>query len=435
MKKIILLNIIFASFYISVNAQVLPTPAEKQSEPIALMGGTVHTATGEIIENGVIAFENGIINYVGVKDNFEGQSQHYKKIDVTGKSIYPGLILADSDLGLVEVNSVDGTVDNAEMETLNPNLRSIIAYNTDSHIIPTIRTNGILVAQIAPNGGIFSGTSSIVQLDAWNWEDATLKIDDGIHLQWPEEYDISGSFKGSDFSKNTKYNEQLQQTEKLLADAKAWYEEGTHEKINLKLKSLEGLFDRSKQLFIHVNINTDIVRSVMMAQKYSIKKIVVVGGNDTYYVKDFLRENNIPVILDGIHENSYRTHEDVDLSYKLPAILHKAGIKVGIAYSEQMIARSRNLPFNAGTAAAYGLTKEEALQLITKNIAEILGIDDRLGTLEKGKEAMIVVSEGDILDMRTNKIILAFIQGREINLTNKNLELYERFLKKYNSKL
>ena len=434
MTRIVLFNIIFTCFYFIGNAQVVPAPAEKQSEPIALSGGTIHTATGKIIENGVIAFENGMITFVGEKNDFEGQ-EGYKTIDVSGKEIYPGLILADSQIGLVEVNSVDGSVDNEEMETFNPNLRSIVAYNTDSHVIPTLRTNGILVAQITPNGGIFSGTSSIVQLDAWNWEDAALKTDDGIHLQWPEEYNVSGRFAGSTFSKNKNYTQQLQQIEEFLADAKAWSEEKTHEKINLKLKSLEGLFDGSKQLFIHVDMNTDIVRSVMMAQKYGVKKIVVVGGNDTYYVKDFLKENNIPVILDATHENSYRTHEDVDLSYKLPAILHDAGVKVGLAYSEFMAARGRNLPFNAGTAAGYGLTHEEALQLITKNVAEILGIADRLGTLEKGKEAMIVVCEGDILDMRTNKISRAFIQGREINLTDKNRELYERFLKKYDAKL
>lgn len=426
MKRILILNIILTGFYLIGNAQVVPAPAKKQSQPIALTGGTIHTATGETIENGVIAFDDGIITYVGKKEDFEGQ-QGYKTIDVSGKEVYPGLILADTQLGLVEVNSVAGSVDNEEMETLNPNLRSIVAYNTDSHVIPTLRTNGILVAQITPNGGIFSGTSSIVQLDAWNWEDAALKTDDGIHLQWPEEFSLT---RGG-FSKNKNYDEQLQQVEKLLADAKARSEEKTHEKVNLKLKSMKGLFDASKQLFIHVDMNTDIVRSVMMAQKYGVKKMVIVGGNDTYYVKDFLKENNIPVILDATHENSYRTHEDVDLSYKLPAILHDAGIKVGLSYSEDMVARSRNLPFNAGTAAGYGLSKEDALQLITKNVAEILGIDDRLGTLEKGKEAMIVVSDGDILDMRTNKISLAFIQGREISLTDKNRELYERFLKKY----
>lgn len=426
MKRILILNIILTGFYLIGNAQVVPAPAKKQSQPIALTGGTIHTATGETIENGVIAFDDGIITYVGKKEDFEGQ-QGYKTIDVSGKEVYPGLILADTQLGLVEVNSVAGSVDNEEMETLNPNLRSIVAYNTDSHVIPTLRTNGILVAQITPNGGIFSGTSSIVQLDAWNWEDAALKTDDGIHLQWPEEFSLT---RGG-FSKNKNYDEQLQQVEKLLADAKARSEEKTHEKVNLKLKSMKGLFDASKQLFIHVDMNTDIVRSVMMAQKYGVKKMVIVGGNDTYYVKDFLKENNIPVILDATHENSYRTHEDVDLSYKLPAILHDAGIKVGLSYSENMVARSRNLPFNAGTAAGYGLSKEDALQLITKNVAEILGIDDRLGTLEKGKEAMIVVSDGDILDMRTNKISLAFIQGREISLTDKNRELYERFLKKY----
>jgi len=413
----------------SINAQV-PSPVPSQNKPIILMGGTAHLGNGEVIENSAIAFENGKITTVSKADNLNLDFTAYEVINVEGKHVYPGLILANTSLGLVEIGGVRATIDSRETGTLNPNVRSIIAYNTDSEVIPTLRSNGILLAQITPQGGVVSGSSTIVQLDAWNWEDAAYKTDDAIHLNWPGMFQRSGREASSGTTKNPNYDKTVALLDKLFTDAVAYNKLKDPKTTNMKLVAMKGLFDGSQKLFIRAGYVKEIVESIKFAKKHGVKGIVLVGGDeDAWRVKDFLKENNIPVIVANLHRLPKRKDEDVKMPFKLPYLFYKEGILTGLDYPRTT--SSMNLPFYAGTAAAYGLTKEEALMTITSNMAKILGINDKVGTIEKDKDANIIVSTGDLLDIRTSNVEYAFINGRKIDLDNKHKRLYRKFKEKY----
>lgn len=412
---------------LSSYGQVVPSPAPAQTKGIVLNGATLHLGNGEIIENGTLAFANGkIVHCGGEVSDFVG----YEVIDVSGKHIYPGFILPNTPLGLVEVNAVRASVDSRETGGFNPEVRSIVAYNSDSHAIPTTRTNGILTAQIAPQAGLVSGSSSIVQLDAWNWEDAVIKMDGGIHMSWPQETLGPRWWMGETNRRpNPNYKKSIEALTQTLMDGAVYAGESSPPTINLKLEAMKGLYDGSKTMFVEVNNAKAIIKSVNFLKKHGVQKIVVVGASQAWYAKDFLKAHNIPVILRDVHSLPSTTEEDVDMPYKLPALLHKEGITVCLGYRNPFSAR--NLPFFAGTTAGYGLSKEEALSLITSNTAKVLGVENRLGTLAIGKDATLFVSSGDALDMRTNILEHAFIEGRKIELDDKHQMLYRRYKEKY----
>lgn len=411
-------------------AQV-PAPTPKQTKPVLLKGATLHVGNGTVVENAVVGFADGKITYAGPQSgaNLSG----YEVVDVTGQHIYPGLIQPNSSLGLNEIESVRATIDVRETGQFNPNVRAVVAYNTDSDIIPTIRTNGVLLSQVTPSGGTISGTSSVVQLDAWNWEDALVKADEGIHLNWPGMLIETGNSNPEAAKRlatmKTQRTQTLAELASLLRDA-AVYKAGQHNSENLKLTALTGLFDGSKKLYIHANYGKEIIEAVNFAQKHGVKEIVLVGGGDALVVADFLKTHNIPVIYSGVHALPSRPEEDVDMAYKMPYLLQQAGLLVALDY-DLSVHGIRNLPFIAGTAAAYGLNKEQALAAVTLNTAKILGIDKQTGSVEAGKDANLVVSSGDLLDMRTNNVTQAYIQGRKIDLSNKQKYLYEKFDTKY----
>lgn len=419
-------------FAFSLKAQN-PAPAPSQSSPILIKGGTIHVGNGTVIERGIITFENGKLSYVGNSDGFSRENKSYMEYEVSGQHIYPGLILCNSILGLSEISAEQATNDYMETGNFNPNIRSIIAYNADSERIPIDRSNGILLTQIVPRGGTVSGSSSVVQLDAWNWEDAIIKEDEGIHFHWPNKYVSPDFFMGETEPKpNENYQKTIQSFEKNLQDAIAYGKVDQHEKSNLKLEALTNILNGKSTLYIHVNKAAEIVKSVQLFQKYEVEKIVLVGATDAYYVRDFLKENNLSIILQSTHELPSRPEEAVAGPYQLPYLLSKEGINVAIHMSTYARPENwRNLPFIVGTAAGYGLSKEEALKLVTINPAKILGIDHRLGTIETGKDATIIVSNGDLLDMMSSKVELAFIEGRKIDLDNKHLRLYRKFKAKY----
>ena len=429
-KKYILMLCLFAGIAFQAIGQTSVVPAKPQTIPILLTGATAHLGNGQVIENAMIGFDKGKLTVVGnAGANFDKAG--YEIIDVAGKHIYPGFILPATDLGLTEVSSVKATLDNNETGLINPNVRSIIAYNTDSELIPTLRFNGILLAQIRAFGGLISGTSSIVQLDAWNWEDAIFQADDGIYLNWPNRQVRQFDFTTFTFktSPNKNYDRHINQLTEMFTESLNYDKGGDSRKTNLKLNAMKGLMDGSKRLFISANDAKSIIESVKFARKMGVEKIVMVGAGEAYMITAFLKEENIPVILGNVHGLPQKPDDDVDLPYKMAYLLQKEGILTGLSYSGTQ--SSRNLPFFAGTAAIYGLGKEGALKLITSNTAKILGIDDRVGTLEVGKDATLFVSEGDALDMRGNQLLHAFINGRKIQLNATQQALYEKYKTKY----
>lgn len=431
MKKIIL--ILFAFVSVASWAQT-PVPSKAQAKAVALTGGVAHLGNGQVIKNSVIAFEKGKLTLVTDATTARLDLSKYEVINIDGKHVYPGFILPNSQVGLQEVSSIRAMNDYSERGELNPNVRSIISYNTDSEYIPTYRFNGVLLAETTPTGGVISGSSSVVEMEGWNWEDAAHTVDMGIHMNWPARLRRQFDFNTFTFaeSPNRDYDKQVGDLELFFAEATS-YGKLSSKEANLKLEAMQGLFDGKKGLFIHVNNSKEIIESVRFAQRSGVKRIVVVGGLDALWVADFLKENKIPVILPSTHALPARNDDDVDLPYKLPFLLSQAGVTISLS-NDDALHGSRNLGFYAGTAVAYGMDKEEALKAITSNTAKALGIDQRVGTLEVGKDATLFVSEGDALDYRTNKLTHAFISGKSVTLPGIQEELYDRYSNKYGHK-
>jgi len=415
---------------LSVMAQV-PAPGEPQKKPIAIMNAYAHIGNGEVIENSVITFENGMITNVADATTIRLDLSNFKVIKAEGMHVYPGLVASNTIIGLEEIAAVRATRDQDETGDFNPNVRALIAYNSDSEIIPTTRFNGVLYAQTAPRGGRISGSSSVMDLDAWNWEDAVLKKDEGIHLNWPSKLRYPRWWLGeTEWRENEDYDKQYEEVKIFFKDAASYSEMSNPETTNLKLEAMKGLFDGSKSLYVHTDRAKEIIQSIQFALEMGVKKVVLVGGNEAYYVKDFLKEHDIPIILEETLRLPSRTADPVDFPYQLPNLLHKAGLKVAIGQWGEVM-QVRNLPFSAGTAAAYGLGKEEALKMVTLNPAEMMGVDDKIGSLEKGKIASMVISKGDILDMDGNQPEYIFVEGRQVTLEAHQQRLYKKFKKKF----
>ncbi len=427
MKRLITITAIFLTAY-----------SFAQNTSIVILNATAHIGNDSVIENAIIGIRDGkIIEVVdGSKAKIE-LGNYSQKIDAKGKHVYPAFIAPNSTLGLNEIDAVRATIDKQETGSILPNVRTQIAYNTDSKIIPTVRTNGVLIAQITPRGAMVSGTSSIMLLDGWNWEDATYKADDGIHINWPRIQ--SRNWNENDFTfgateKNKEYNKQVDELKKLFADAKAYNSKENNEK-NLRFEAMKGLFNGTQNIYLHANNVKEITEAVYFAKQFELNKVVIVGGRDAWMITDLLKTNNVSVVINRVHDLPDYAEDDVDLPFKLPYLLQKAGVLFCLNNEGDMEAMgTRNLPFMAGTAAAYGLTKEQALKAITSNTAKILGIDKTTGTLEAGKDANLFISDGDALDMKSNNVIYAFIKGKQIDLNNEQKELYEKYKKKYQIK-
>lgn len=411
-----------------------PVPAAPQTKSILLSNGYAHLGNGKTIENSLIGIKNGKIVLVADATTAKINAAEWdEKIDLNGKHVYPGFILSSATIGLFEIGAVRATLDMDEVGSMIPHVRSLTAYNADSKIIPTLRTNGILLAQVAPRGGIISGTSSVFKMDGWNWEDAVLKTDDGIHMNWPAMYKRAGQWPNyGNIERNKDYEKELEELKKFISDAKAYNETPVIAEKNLRFEAMKEVIKGAKNLYIHASNVRQISEAVMFCKKMNIKKPVIVGGQDAWMLTELLKENNVPVIINRVHELPNRNDDDIDIAYKLPYLLQKAGVLYCLNYEgdmEQM--GGRNLPFTAGSAVAFGLTKEEAVAAITLNAAKILGIDSYCGSLETGKDATLFVSEGDALDMKTNNVLYAYIQGMNIDLNNEQKELYHRYMKKY----
>ncbi|GAA5027654.1 imidazolonepropionase [Marivirga lumbricoides] len=421
-----LLLVIFPSAF----AQV-PAPGDAQTKPIAIMNAIAHLGNGKVIENSAITFEDGKLTVVADATTIRLDLSRFRVINAEGMHVYPGLIASNTIIGLEEIAAVRATRDQDEVGEFNPNIRALVAYNTDSEIIPTTRFNGVLYSQTTPRGGRISGSSSVMGLDAWNWEDAALKVDEGIHLNWPSRMLYPRWWRGeTEWRVNEEYDAEYDQLSGFFKEAVSYGEMGEPTVPNLKMKAMSGLFDGSKTLYIHTGRAKEIIESIQFAQEHGVKKIVLVGGDQALYVASFLKENNIPIILEDTHRLPEQSSDAVYLPYQLPFLLKEAGLKVVISQWDEVM-KVRNLPFGVGTAAAYGLGKEEALKMVTLNPAQIMGVDDKIGSLEVGKLASIVVSEGDLLDMKTNKLKHVFVEGREVTLDAHQQRLYEKFKEKY----
>lgn len=410
-----------------------PTPAPAQTKSILLKGGTVHVGDGTVIDDAAVGFRNGAIDFVG---HSYGVTAAYDTIIITtDQHIYPGLILPDNSLGLHEVDLVRATSDEDDTGEMEPELRALSAYNTDSRIVPTVKSNGVLIAQVTPRGGTIAGTSSVVQLDAWDNASAAIRADDGVHMTWPKAFQRSGWWAepgDTDKSKGDERAKRLTSIEDFFGKASAYAKASAHAETDLRMEAMSGLFTGSKTLFINADGAQDIQESVLFASAMGVKRTVIVGGYDAWRLPDLLREKKVDVILRRIHGLPMRDDDDVDLPYRLPTLLKAKGIRFCLGYTGDMERMgSRNLAFLAGTASAYGLSKEDALQAITLDAARVLGIDQKYGSLVVGKSATLFISTGDALDMRTNHVTHAFIDGRHLDLDDHQKKLYRQYKGRY----
>jgi imidazolonepropionase-like amidohydrolase len=395
-----------------------------------LKNATAHIGNGQILENSLISIKDGKIDLVADARLIKIDITKFDTtIDLYGKHIYPGLIAPNCILGLQEAEAVRQTSDYAEVGEYNPHIRSLIAYNAESKILETVKANGVLYTQSTPRYGTVSGTSSILATDGWNWEDAVIKADDGIHINFPRTIQKQGWWaEPLPSEKNNKYPEQVNELSTFFENALAYYNTPNISEKNLRFEAMKGVFNGSKNLYIHADYVKDILGAINFAKKFNIKKMVVVGGKDCYKITKVLKENNIAVMLNRLHDLPDLPEAEIDLLYKLPYLLQKDSVLFCLQNQGDMEAmNARNIAFLAGTAATYGLTKEQALQSITLSSAKILGVDHLIGSIETGKLASMVVSEGDILDMKSNKIILAFINGRSLNLNNFQNDLNKKY--------
>jgi imidazolonepropionase-like amidohydrolase len=408
-----------------------PVPAKAQDKPIALTGGIAHLGNGQVIQNSIIAFDKGKLTLVADAATTRVDLAGHEVINISGKHVYPGFILPNSQVGLQEVSAIRAMNDYAEHGEMNPNVRSLISYNSDSEYPPTYRFNGVLLAETTPTGGTISGTSSVMEMEGWNWEDAVHTADIGIHMNWPQlmrrQFDFNTFTFGE--SPNKEYDKQVTDLDQFFSESVSYGKQSSKD-INLKFDAMQGLFNGTKILFIHAEAPKEIVSSIRFAQKNGVQKITLISGSGALSVAEFLKDNKIPIILPKTHNLPSRIDDDVDLPYKLPFLLTQAGVAVSLS-NDDALHGSRNLGFYAGTAAAYGLSKEDALKTITSNTAKALGIDKRVGTLETGKDATLFVSNGDALDYRGDVVSHVFISGKQITLNGNQQELYERYSRKY----
>ena len=422
-------------------------PGVAQPVPILLTGGNVYTVSGEVIAGGQVLFDQGKI--VAVGKEVQAPSD-VKRLDVTGKRVYPGLFAAGNDLGLVEVRSVRGSLDSTEIGDLNPNSRAEVAINPDSELIPVARANGVLLNLTAPEGTVIPGSSAVIQLDGWTWEDLTLKAPVAIHLTWPRMAPATRSrrVREGPEEQTKKRDEQLKALDQAFADARA-YMAAKKAASNGDSKPAKGKaaadhavdFDARWEAMVPLLegrvplvVEADEARQIEAATAFAARekvKLVLFGGYDAPLCADLLKKHEVPVIVNGVHRLPLRPDAPYDEPFTVPERLRQAGLKFCITLAHRFGGSDvRNLPYHAAAAAAYGLPADEALKAITLYPAQILGVSDRVGSLEAGKDATLIVTDGDILEPATH-VERAFVQGREVDLSSKHTRLWQKYQQKY----
>lgn len=428
MKFKTILFLLIGNYFIA-NAQNIG--ADAQQMPVAIKGATIHCANGRTINSGVIAFESGKITVLEDSRSSKILNQDkYTWIDATGKHIYPGLIALNTHLGLSEIEAIKATNDFSETGLYNPDVRALVAYNTDSRVTPTVRSNGILLAQTAPVGGVISGLSSVMMLDGWNWEDAVYKADDGIYMYWP---DLESPSRGRSFNPDSqkpseKFEGRINEIKAFFDQAFAYSNKAETQEKNLKFEAMKPVFKGERKVFVRANSVIEIQSAIRFMENYGIKPVIV-GAQEAWKIAGFLREKNIPVVFTETHRLPMYDDDNVAQPFKTPVTLAENSVLFSI--SVDGFWQVRNLPFQVGQAVPFGLDKEKALDCITINAAKILGIDKQTGSLEIGKDATLIISDGDVLDMKSSIISHAFIRGRKIDLNNKQKVLNAIYRKKY----
>ena len=411
-----------------------PIPAPKQKRPIALIGGTIHPVTGADIPGGIIVFDKGKITALAPNAAIPANAE---QINISGKHVYPGLIDAYNNVGLTEIGSVRGTLDVSEAGSINPNVRAEVAVNPESELIPVARSGGIVVVGTAPGGGVISGLAAALVLDGWTWEDMTLKSGIGLVVNWPTMVYSPSPFARTPREEWQKQrDEQLKNLREAFASARAYMvakkaeqQKGTqHHDVDPRWQAMIPVLEGKIPVFVQANELTQIQAAITWAEQEG-GKLVIVGGRDSWRVAEQLKAKNTPVIVTDVQSAPSRRWEDFDQMFTLPLKLRDAGVRFCIT-GDGSASNSRNTPYHAANAAAYGLPKDEALKSVTLYAAQILGIEEKVGSLEIGKDATLIVTTGDPIEIESN-VEQVFIQGKKIDLRDKHKQLYMKYREKY----
>lgn len=404
-----------------------------QPKKILLLNGFLHVGNGQTIDHAIIGIKNGMITEIA-----NSLISSYKKsewdtiIDLEGMHIYPGFIAANSTLGLTEIDAVRATRDFNETGQFNPHVRSQIAYNVESKVISTVLTNGVLMCQATPRGGIVSGTSAVMALSGWNWEDATIYSNDGIHVNWPTSVQGGGWWAEPAPKKmNENYSVQKKEIETFFTLAQA-YSNSKESEFDQRLDAMKECFNGTKRVYFHADEMQQITDIIEFSTKFKLNFPVIIGGYEAHLLGSRLKDSKIPIMLRRIHSLPENDDDPIDQSFKLPGLLKKEGILFSIQNSGDMEAmNARNLPFQAGSAASYGISEEEAIEAISLSPCKIMGIDKKYGSIEVGKSATLFVSKGNALEMKSNDVHLILINGSFIQTSNFQKDLYLKYSEKY----
>ncbi|KAA5545432.1 amidohydrolase family protein [Roseiconus nitratireducens] len=405
-------------------------PGAPQSGPIAITGATVHRVDGKPIPNGTVVFENGKLTAVGKQVELP---QDCETIDATGKHLYPGLIESISDLGLVEIRSVRGSIDTDEIGQENPNLRPWVAVNPDSELIPVARSGGVLLACIGSGSGNIRSQTAVIQLDGWSYRDMLLRPDTGMSVSWRGYDSRQSDPKERAQERDRRLNELAERFDAARRYEKAREANPEDTPTDLRLEAMLPVLQGKSPMIIQADRRREIEAAVSFCVQRKIRPIIY-GGYDAPQCAALLKQFDVPVIVHSTYRLPLRRDDPYDHPYTLPNRLREAGIRFAIggpgSGSPGGGSAARNLPYHAATAVAYGLPKKAAVEAITLAPAEILGVADRVGSLTVGKDATLIVVDGDVL-LTESKVTDAFIGGARVDLGNRHQTLADKYRTKY----
>lgn len=415
---VVLPLVVMALLLAAPAAAQVPAPPQEGSE--ALTGATIHTVANGVIENGTVLFEDGEITAIGTDVDIPSDARTH---DVSGKHVYPGLIDAHSQMGLYEIGAVEMTLDINEEGAINPNARAEVAFNPESRHIGTTRSNGVLMTVTSPDGGLISGLSAAMMLDGWTWEEMAVQTSTGLIVNWPSPDD------------DEDYDEALSSLREAFAEARAYRTahrasesgDGARHESDSRWEAMIPVLDGEVPVVVEANELRQIQDAITWAEEEDVR-LILLGGRDAHYVTDHLVRKDIPVIVTTVLTSPSRDWEPYDERYSLPAKLHEAGVRFAIA-GDSSAPYANRLPYEAGAAIAYGLPEDEALRAVTVSPAEILGFSDRVGSLETGKDATLLITDGNPLEYAT-QVEQAYIEGRRIDMMDAHREFYEKYREK-----
>lgn len=430
-------NFIFTLIAFTLIAASALAQSKDSTAVYAIRNAKIVTVTGATIDKGTIVIRDGKIAEVGATARIPGDA---KVIDATGLSVYPGLINSNTILGLSEVSAVNMTVDTTELGEFKPNMKALTAVNPHSEHIPVARMNGVTTVLTCPQGGIISGQCALINADGWTPQQMAVKASAAMALNYPV-MGFGGRGGASFFAmiagapgdaQRQQRDRQVEALKKKIEDAQAYLkakEAAAADKsiparpVDLGLEAMIPTIKGEVPVLISANKASDIKAAVEFAAQYKLK-LIINGGDEAIKVAALLKEKNVPVILGEVIDLPGSEDAAYDEAYARPAELHKAGVKFALTSSD--IQHLRLLPYHAGTAAAFGLPKDEALKAITIYPAQIFGVDKQIGSIEVGKQATLIVTDGDPLEYRT-KLKYMFINGKQAELTNKHTRLNDKF--------